>query len=283
MMLPGTASHSNPVSVIAIQKQNAIKIRSTISRIPIDHVFIFFDQRAEAQAILNYHFQKKTSVTWLEDGITTYNVASPFPNPVRRLVKHKFRFDLAWKGSKWLGQHPMIEEICCFYPELLRNDLKRKKIRPLSRKLGEKYLIAFSKFYGPPKYSHETGVIVVPHPDSGLSRSQIDDFISESIAYFHSINTCPILKLHPRDEISASRITKSMPTTEIAQQNFPLELILFVENNVKAIAGYRTSTLHITSALHPHILTLYYESPYSMDSEKWISFFEKTSVQPLTK
>jgi hypothetical protein len=283
VMLSGTALRSNSASAIAIQKQNSKKIRETISGLPIERIFIFFDQRAEAQAILNYCFQNKPSVIWLEDGITTYTIASPFPRPVRRLLKHKLRFDMAWKGSRWLGQHPMIDEIRCFYPDLLRNDLKKKKIEPLTRELDKRYLTAFSNFYGPPRHDQKTGIIVVPHPDGGLSSQQINDFISEAIAYLHSINALPILKFHPRDETTVSRIISFTHGIEIAEQNFPLELMLFVEKKVKIIIGYRTSALHVTSALLPSVLPLYYESPYATDSEKWITFFEKTSVLPLSQ
>ncbi len=282
ILLSGTASTSSSKEAIEIQKANQQKIRAIISKQSVDHIFIFFDQRVEAQALLNYHFSNKPIFSWLEDGITTYNVATPFAKPLRRLIKHKLRFDLAWKGSKWLGQHPMFEEICCFFPDALRNNLKDKTIRSLPRTLEESYCSAFLKFYGNERFSNRTGIIVVPHHDSGVSRKDIDTFISKSIYYIRSKDALPILKFHPRDEVTMARILGQNQDVQIMQQYLPIELVLLAEKNITVVTGYRTSALHVTSALFPNISILYYESPHAADSKKWREFFIRTSVHPLT-
>lgn len=286
-MLPGTASHtSSTLSVIDTQKQNAVEIRKKLLAENIDRIFIFFDQRAEAQAILNHPFRKKPLVTWIEDGITTYSVALPFPRPLRRLIKHKIRFDLRWKGSKWLGQHPMIDEIHCFYPDLLRSDLKKIKSEALPRSLEDKYVSAFLDFYGHPKYHQKTGVVVLPHPDSGIPQSSITYFIAESVKFFQSIDAHTAIKIHPRDTFTPQIIGHLAPHTEIMQQNLPIELILYAERNIVAITGCRTSTLHVTSAIHPLLQSRYYEPEQIIQMnhpEIWIAFFAKVSVPPLSK
>lgn len=286
-MLPGTASNiSRTSSVIDIQKRNAVTIKKVVSNTDIDQIFIFFDQRAEAQAILNHPLGKRTLVTWLEDGITTYSVASPFPHPLRRLIKHKIRFDLRWKGSKWLGEHPRIDQIRCFFPDLLRCNLRKMKADALSRSLEDSYLSGFLRFYGMPKYDRKTGIIVLPHPDCGLSRSGFDHFVSESVKFFRSIDAVPVIKRHPRDASPSQSLDQLPPCIKVMQQNLPVELVLFAEKNIEAITGCRTSTLHVASAIHPFIQARYYE-PRELSSRKssedWGDFFEKVAVPSLIK
>ena len=286
-MLPGTASHASPTpSTIDVQKQNAHNIKKKVIGHKIDRIFIFFDQRAEAQAILNHPFPNKPLITWLEDGVTTYNVASPFPRPFRRLIKHKMRFDLRWKGSKWLGQHPMIDEIRCFYPNLLRDDLKKMKVDVLPHRLDGKYVSAFLEFYGKEKFHRNTGVIILPHPDSGISPPSIAHFISESVRFFQSIAAEPTIKIHPRDAFTPQKIDQLAPHIRMMQQNFPMELIMFAEKNIGAITGFRTSALHVTAALHPFIKARYYEPDQVSSANRtdvWVDFFKEISVPPLTE
>jgi hypothetical protein len=281
MFLPGVATTSSRAAALKVQKDNFNRIRVKLSGLTIDRVFIFFDQRAEAQALLNWKFDIRPVFSLLEDGITTYNVATPFTLPIVRQIRHKIIFDRAWKGSKWIGQHPAIEEVWCFYPDSLRDDLKKKRIRSLPRSLDENYIASFRNFYGPAKFSEKTGIIVVPHHDSGVSERNIDTFISKSIAHIHSMGARPVLKFHPRDELTIARITNERCDVDIAQQFFPIELLLIAEKRVTAITGYRTSALHVTSAILPTVLTFYFEPESDAESEKWAKFFLNTSVRKL--
>lgn len=281
IMLPGAAHLSATDSQISLRQKNIRDIRNIAASLTPERLFIFYDQSAEAQALLNFKFPAQPKVIWLEDGITTYFVAKPFPNPIRNLIRNKIRYDLSWRGSKWLGKHPAIQEIACFYPNLLREDIDINKSRALPRSIDKKHIESFSKIYGIAKYKNPTGVIVVPHPCSGPTPSQVNDFIEASIRFCTLYGIDPILKFHPRDTTHIPML-KSIPiNVGIAEQKYPTELTLLVEHNVQAVIGYRTSTLHVISAISPQIATYYYEPPGDPTSAKWVRFYDLLSIPPL--
>lgn len=283
VMLPGTASNHFSSEAVLTQKENVKRIRLGISDLLPDSIFIYFDQRAEAQALLNHKFRAKPKVVWLEDGLTTYDVASPFPRHIRRLIKHKFRFDLHWKGSKWLGQHPAIDEVYSFYPDLVRADLRSMRVKPLLRTLDKIYVDRFKNIYGRPKYNFKVGIIVVPHPDSGPTKDQIEKFILEAIDKYLLTDIQPVLKFHPRDDISAAQFSRFKSNIPIAEKTFPLELIIFVEENVRSVVGYRTSALHVISALHESVRVIYYEPQDAKMAVEWKTFYKTLSIEPLSR
>jgi hypothetical protein len=151
----------------------------------------------------------------------------------------------------------------------------------LPRCLGENYVSSFRNFYGSPKFNEETGIIVVPHHDSGVSEGNIDAFISKSIVHMRSMGAHPVLKFHPRDKLTIARITKERCDVDIAQQFLPIELLLIAEKCVTVITGYRTSALHVTSAILPTVSTFYYEPEGKAECKKWADFFISASVRRL--
>lgn len=282
-MLPGTAFVSSGADATRLQKQNAENIKEAIDRIPPDRICIFFDQRAEAQALLNHKYKSTPNVVLLEDGISTYKVASPFPRPFRRLIKHKLRFDLSWKGSAWIGSHPSIDEVHCFFPEFLRPDMRVLKTAPLLRRLTQRYIENFSQIYGKRKYEEPIGAITVPHPDSVTDSESVEDFVRLSIAHCESARIKPVLKLHPRDNRSKNHLLDAGISIQTLDKNLPLELILFTEKSIKLVFGYRTSALHVIHALHRETSTLYYEPTCGPSSAKWHEFYEQLSIRRLAE
>lgn len=283
-MLPGAAETNQVRPFIALQRENYSRIRSALPNLAPSHLFVFFDQRAEAQALLNFRYQSDPWVTLLEDGLSIYKVASPFDHPYRRLVWNKLRFDLSWKGSRWLGKHPRINEIACFFPEQLRDDLKSRPIRSLSRNLGPSHLHRLRKLYGPPRFGPGCGIVAVPHPDYGLAGPAFDRFIGRCLDYFRRDAIKPIFKLHPRDTYSQDAILKLAPDAVFAPHHFPVELVMLGEPGIKALVGFRTSALHVASALNLSHEIFYYEPTGMPDvpgQEVWREFYRGVCVPSL--
>lgn len=281
LMLPGAAHLSSSKSQVAMRRANTRQIRAQMSNLAPKRLFIFYDQSPEAQAILNFRFKLRPRVTWLEDGITTYSISAPFPNPIRNLVKNKLRYDLRWRGSKWLGQHPSIDEIGCFYPNLLRTNSNIQKARPIPRTINRRLALSFSSLYGGPRYMDPVGIILIPHSRSGPSVTNIFEFIDLSLGLCSQSGVRPLFKFHPRDTDYISTIAHRYPHLDIAEQKYPLELISLAESNISIVTGYRTSALHILAALRPQLNLRYYEWSVDPRSAKWVAFYQQLGIPSL--
>lgn len=282
--LPGAVHSRHDRSLVAIQKENFSRIRRGLPSLSPSNLYVFFDQRPEAQAFLNFKYGTQPRISLLEDGLSIYKIASPFDRPYRRLLRNKLRFDLLWKGSKWLGQHPRIDEIACFFPEQLRDDLKTKSNRRLLLDAVASPFRGFLENYGPPRLGAHSGIVAVPHPEYDLTGPAFERFIEMCLEYFGRASLQPVFKLHPRDARSRETIIELAPDAQFAPHHLPVELLMLVEAGVEALVGFRTSALHVTSVLSPRKSVFYYEPSDPSDAqggEEWREFYSGVSVRPL--
>lgn len=280
-LLPGTASTTDSKTWRALQNVNARTVSRTLNGKMVEHAYIFFDQRAEGQALLRAHFGRQATICLLEDGISSYTVASPFSHPILRLMRNKLRHSIHWKGSKWLGEHPAISEVGCFYPNHLRPGLKKLSSRALPTAIEEGIVDAFAATYGGRQYLEPFGAIVVPHPHSGISREERARFIERAVAFCTQRSVKPLLKLHPRDSETALPESIDNAKTLVAGKGLPIELLLYVEPCARFVVGSRTSTLHVTKALHPELGVYFYEPPEARNSSEWRRFYADLSIEAL--
>jgi len=282
LMLPGTASTKSAKEALELQKSNASAVRRSISGLPVAAAAVFYDLRAEAQALLNYALEASAYVSCIEDGVLLYNVARPFSRSLTRRWKNKLRFGMKWKEARFIGRHPAIDEFCCLYPSMLRSDLRSKPYRELPHMLESSFRERFLALYGNPRYDEPFGVVVLPHPEADVSRNDLHRFIELSNSHCQSRGIEPIFKLHPRDVTTREILSNTHPGARFVSQEYPVELVLYAEPHARLITGVRTSALHVTRALHRNVECFYYE-PGTADSaaREWRSFFTRIGVRLL--
>ncbi|WP_424681506.1 hypothetical protein [Frateuria sp. YIM B11624] len=282
LMLPGTASTRSPREALKLQKANASTVRRSISGLPLTAAAVFYDLRAEAQALLNYALKPSTFVSCVEDGLLLYKVARPFSRSLTRRWRNKVRFGMKWKESRFIGRHPAIDEFCCLYPDMLRSDLRSKPYQQLPHVLGDRFQERFRALYGNPRYDEPFGIIVLPHPETGISRLDLHRFVELSSSRCVSRGVEPVFKVHPRDVITRELLINAYPGSRFISQEYPVELVLYAEPQAQLITGVRTSALHVTKALHQGVECFYYE-PDRTDSAttEWRAFFKHLGICPL--
>jgi len=265
-----------------LQKANASAIRHRVSKLPITTAAVFYDLRAEAQVLLNYTLGAGALVSCIEDGLMLYDVARPFPRSLTRSWKNKLRFGMKWKEARFIGRHPAIDEFRCLYPRMLRDDLRNKPCREIPHTLAAEFQQRFQRLYGCKQYEHPFGIIVLPHPETKIARHDLFEFLEVGISRCASLGIEAVFKVHPRDTVTRSILLSAYPNYRFVSQDYPVELVLYVESRARLLMGFRTSALHVTKALHEYVECLYYE-PRRPDpvSLSWRSFFQHLDIRPL--
>lgn len=280
--VPGAADGSNLVQSTLIQRRNAARLRKQHAS-TANTIYLFHDLRAESQALLNLPVAalRKPRFVLLEDGIALYKPRGILPGSLTHILKRKLAFGFDWKHAHEVGLHPALSEIRCFYPRLLRDNLKRLPSSELPVSLERlKEIFAAGKNANAENASAHA-IIALPHSrhtDAGYYRY----FLESALAYCARIAIRPRFKLHPSDA-NALGILKKLTNcpVEIAPQNMPLEILFLHDTGAKALIGSRTSALHIVKKLYPHVACMYHddESEYG---KKWIRFFEEVGIPSVT-
>lgn len=118
-------------------RKNARAVMHIIQGLIVDQVYTFNDARAESQAVLHYAKERNNSAKaiYVEDGAAAYS--SGRRKARRRLIRRlgKLYYGSWWEKVIYLGGTPWIDEICVAFPELVRPELRPKRVTELPRSI----------------------------------------------------------------------------------------------------------------------------------------------------
>jgi hypothetical protein len=277
-LLPGVATATNLLSRTRIQRNNAKILRSLYAD-TAETVHLFHDLRAESQSLLNTpSISKRTRFILLEDGIALYEPRGLLVGGWVSVLKRKLAFGMTWKHARELGLHPALSEIRCFYPHLLRTNLRHKPSDALPISLHLLLDNATLAALRPTTMSAGArAVIAVPHSRS-VSPAYFQSFLEASTRHCEKMNLNPLFKLHPNDTEGLALLQQQTKTPELIPQELPLELALIAMDDVTSFVGARTSALHIVKKLCPQVSCLFFESADTEVGRKWLRFFEQAGI-----
>ncbi|SDX87581.1 hypothetical protein SAMN05421547_101561 [Delftia lacustris] len=276
VMLPGSATAEGRLQRTLIMRSNARFLCREFGQV-VRSVYLFHDLRPEPQSLLNMKRFKKISADFimLEDGIALYRPGGVIPWSLLGVLKHKFAAGPHWMKFDELGLHPSISRICCFYPDLLRENLRPLPVDTLPK---DRVFIEDVRLQMPLEfYGKKITLIAVPYADS-VSSKFMRNFLDPIVEYCRKNETSPIFKIHPRDKNGAEILTDFWGDPLFMPQHLPAEMILFSGLNIHSIIGSRTSTLHIAKFLFPEICVFHYDEMLDEDGRVWIEFLDHVGV-----
>lgn len=277
-LLPGVANGSNLLSQTRIQRNNAKMLRSLYAY-TAETVHLFHDLRAESQAMLNTSsVSQRPRFVLLEDGIALYEPRGLLVGGWVSVLKRKLAFGMDWKHARELGLHPALSEIRCFYPHLLRANLRHKPSDALPTALHQLVDRATLQTLRPTTTSAGSrAVVAVPH-SRAVSPAYFQGFLAASLAHCEKLDVTPLFKLHPNDTQGVGLLQQRVKAPEFIPQGLPLELALMAMDDATSFMGARTSALHVVRKLCPQVSCLFYESPDTEVGQRWLTFFEQVGI-----
>ncbi|MET4578311.1 hypothetical protein [Ottowia thiooxydans] len=279
--LSGRYNQNGILSKIIKIKSSASEIRNEISPL-ISNFYIFHDIIPESQAFLNQQYSrgKEPIVTLLEDGVALYGPGGVYSWNLIQTLKNKLISGWRWKGLSRVGTHPRISRIQCFYPKLLREDLKSKLVSCLPKNLPSELKSRIdSKIFLLDKNST---IIALPFIDPRHTQL-LNGLIESSILFCIENQTKPVFKFHPRESMQNSFAKERLKEFAIAPQWIPIEVLLLANSEVHSFISSRTSALHISKHLFPSMRIAYFDDETDSKGLTWIEFLNAAGVPSLKR
>ncbi|MBN9366329.1 MAG: hypothetical protein J0H59_04770 [Comamonadaceae bacterium] len=275
LLLPGAANTQSLLKSALIHRANAKHLHDTYAR-AVDTVFIFHDLRAESQKLLNSEVARHTGVRFvlLEDGVALYEPGGFLVDGFVSILKRKIFWDIRWKHARELGLHPRLSEIQCFYPELLRSNLRHLCVKSLPKHLAGN--ISAPSLLKAPLSNAPFCIVAVPH--FAFGENFIREFLISSRDYCFDRRLNLLLKLHPRDMVTKATIEQVISSPVYLPQELPLEVLLLSIPKAAVLIGSRTSALHVANVLQSNITCLYFDKPSTVEGVRWINFFTSIGI-----
>lgn len=261
-----------------LYQQYNVKILKKIAK-NIPNIYIFHDLRPESQALLN---NRSTSVNqkfvMLEDGVALYPTKGILPSSLLSILKRKLAFGFNWKHAEELGLHPEINEIRCFFPHLIQENLTKKYVTHLPILLTPKLCSVLGIHSD--LINSSSLIALVPH-SSFIPINDLNIFIATCQNYALAKKLSLIFKLHPRDYEGQELIKSKIPGAVFLPNEFAFESFLMKNDRPAAIIGFRTSSIHILKALFPDIECFFFEMDDTTESLIWNEFLVSAGINKI--
>ncbi len=277
--LAGSGVIRNRIKYTLAQRKNASLIRMKFRSL-VRRVYVFNDLRPEAQVLLNDRRLAKDGCEFVlvEDGMALYPPAGELVNGLLAVAKRKVFFGWRWQHARFIGLHPGLSEIRAFYPGLLRKDLCHLKSRALPVQDLRCVASNLSEVMVDNEYSKiPSAIIAIPF---GNERAEdCRDFLFKSLGLCRSLGLKPYLKPHPRDKDYLINLKDILSGVDILSQSHPLEVLVGLLPDVRAIIGCRTSSLYICRLLYSDVGVYFFSNPSRLDDGCWVDFYRQVGVE----
>lgn len=281
VLLPGMATAKGGIQRTLIMRSNVNFLCKTWASV-VSVFYFFHDLRPEPQALLNLKRLKRISAKFimLEDGIALYEPGGFIDWNFIGVLKHKIAAGRHWVKFDQLGLHPNITKIRCFYPELLRPNLRALPAVILPR---SRISIENTKLQLPlDLFGKKIALVAVPFVDF-VSVKFMMRFLETAMDYCSEHDIFPFFKLHPRDRNGTELLKSLVAEPRFFPQHLPAEMIFFSELDIHSFIGSRTSSLHIAKFLFPQMNVLHYDEASDEEGKAWTDFLDHVGVPLITR
>jgi|LDZR01.1.fsa_nt_gi hypothetical protein len=250
-----------PDSSFNIIRRNVDNVKRYIKKNNIiNKVFTFHDGRAESQIAEYINHKKGGTNIYVEDGAAVYNDhIFPKPSPFVDLF-HKIYFGRWFQFIRFHGDYEYTHKIMALRPDLVRPDLRFKKIEripveALSILRIDKFIFNILKEYGSPKISKPDILIVLPHSEFLLGNNIYEQYITIMRSILDLAHDRHIyFKYHPREKVPYFNdmvTNKDMHVIEIPQ-GLPMEVMYLhiLHTPPKVIVGDISTSLVLAGILY---------------------------------
>jgi len=192
-------------STINLEKGSINDIKKTYKRVCFDKVFTCNDGKPQSQ-YLEYKCKKKNGTNiYVEDGSEVYNDSFRPPHPFHESILYKLYFGKWYERNAILGDYKYTDEIRVLKPDLVRKELKNKKIKPIGlenfislKKTGLTKSI-LNEFDIELPRNEKTIIVFLPH-SSFIKKRNLLSFYQKIVSRLIKDDKNIVLKYHPREK-----------------------------------------------------------------------------------
>jgi len=269
-------------SVVSILKEGIDTLEKRYSDLPFDHLFTCNDGRPQSQ-VLQYICKKNNGLNvYVEDGSELYNDSIGPQLPFHESIFYKLYYGPWHERIEVLGNYRYTDEIRALRPDLVREELKGKKIESINREslldlkrtgLTESILNEF----GSDLTSEETDVILfLPHSDF-VKQKDLLSLYRNIVEMLVEQNKKILLKYHPREK--EHYLTEGDNSLAIPQ-SLPAEiLILQMIGDPPIIIGDVSTCLLTSKFLKEEIEVISLIKIIDMESKNLKKAFDQIGVK----
>lgn len=282
--LAGSGVIRNKIKYTIAQRRNVSLIRKRYSGLA-KRVYVFNDLRPEAQVFLNDRRLAKSGCEFVlvEDGMALYPPAGKLVDGLLAVAKRKVFFGWRWQHASFIGLHPSLSEVRSFYPSLLRKDLCHLKSRELPvqvlRCVSSNSRVVITNNTGNSRYSTQSPSAIIAIPFGFQRVEECRLFLSKSLELCKFLGFKPYLKPHPRDKDYLVSFKDLLCGFDVLSQSYPLEVLVGLLPDVRAIIGCRTSSLYICRLLYSDVGVYFCSNPSRLDDNYWVDFYRQVGVE----
>jgi len=252
--LPGALHEPSVFHRRAISRKNARAVLSLLHDFIPDHAYVFNDGRAETQAILHHCKQYNTlmKAIYVEDGAAAYSSHTRKPRSPLMQFLGKLYYGPWWERATYLGGTHWIDEVCVAFPELVRPELRSKKVTRLSQKilLNEKIAgiakdMCKAVSIQDIEFRDLDAILMIAHSEFA---KQVDGYraaIEDILASIDRQGLRVAAKYHPREPAGDYLSLSDKGNVLILPQSIPAEVIyVLAPENLKLVIGDISTSLY---------------------------------------
>lgn len=269
-------------SVVNVLKEGIDTLKDRYGDVPLHTVFTCNDERPQSQ-FLEYRCKKNGGLNvYVEDGSELYNDSFEEPLPFHESVFYKMYYGRWYEKIRLIGDYRYTDEIRALRPDLVRDELKHKKIKPIGLKnfIGLKKSglteSMIKKFKVKIDLDEDYVILFLPHSEFIKKRKQ-ESIYNEMVEELQKNNKKILLKYHPRE--NDHYIMQHGENITILPQSLPSEiLILQMIDNPPLVIGDISTCLLTSKFLDEKIKVISLIDILNMDSSNLRRVFEKIGV-----
>lgn len=288
--LPGTGGSEPGLRSRLAVRGNVTSIRRLVGAERVERIYVFNDVRPESQAAVHHAKQRnpKAVAVYVEDGQAAYGSQ----RTVRRWwvrILGKLLYGRQWQDLSVYGSQPMIDEVVALFPDLIRNELRSKRIcglepqsvsgRPEIRSLCTRFLAAFQNTTDCLRLV-DSVVLLAYTPDvrgNPHYRAVIECLSESAAAHGHRL----AIKHHPLDPAPHGSLSDWPDGTILLPQAVPIEVLYLLEgSHLRRVMGdFSTGLMTARWLLQPSTLVTSFGSLLGWQNPGLMAAFNQLAIQ----
>jgi len=279
--LPGALHKHSIFYRRAISRENARTAMSTMRDFIADKAYVFNDARAESQAILHYTKEHNSSAKaiYVEDGAAVYSSETRKARGRMMKLLGKLYYGPWWEKVTYLGGSHWIDEIHVAFPELVRPELRSKKVTRLPcrillnarmKELAEEMCKAVA--IQDIELRNLDAILIIAHSEFAKQVDGYREVIEHILASVVRQGLHVAVKYHPREPAGDYLSLSDKGKVLVLPQSIPVE-ILYIQalHNLKLVIGDISTSLYTAKWLLKEALVisiaplLKYGNPHLLD------------------
>jgi len=269
-------------STINLEKRSVNDLKKAYKGVNFDKVFTCNDGKPQSQ-YLQYKCKKNNGLNiYVEDGSEVYNDSLRSPRAFHESILYKVYFGGWYERMKILGDYKFTDEIRALRPDLVRKELKHKKVKPIGlenftnlKKTGLTKSI-LNEFGIELPRNKQPIIIFIPH-SSFIKKRNLLSFYQKIVSKLMKDDKNILLKYHPREK--NYYIGKEENDIKILSQSLPSEiLILEMINNTPIVIGDISTCLLTSKFLKKETQVISLINMIDMESKNLKKVFKKIGV-----